>query len=210
MFTLMADAIRTDIGDGQAKWLLVVLADHANEQHQCWPSIQTLASRTEMSESTIKRKLRVLRDAGLLTWQTRHDTSNLYTISQLGSDRPMVQSDPTVGSERPTNQSRTSQTKKEVPEGWQPSDDLVASIDEVYRQYGWRPDHVIETDKFVAHHRAKGSRFKRIDQAYRNWIGNAFKFSAVSGGGSSRRGGKPVSGERQSDKLRRVFSAIGG
>ena len=57
-FTLMAKAIQADIQDCHAKWLMVILADHANEYtHECWPSLDRLATRACMNKSTVTRKL---------------------------------------------------------------------------------------------------------------------------------------------------------
>lgn len=46
--------------------VLLALADHANEDGECWPGIASLASKTRMSERNVQRILRRLREAGEL------------------------------------------------------------------------------------------------------------------------------------------------
>ena len=37
MFMTMAAAMKADIRDALAKWMLVTLADYANDENICWP-----------------------------------------------------------------------------------------------------------------------------------------------------------------------------
>jgi DNA-binding transcriptional ArsR family regulator len=60
--------------------LMLALADHANDEGACFPSINRLARRTRSSPSTVRRHLRSLREAGRLTVDQREGTSNLYRI----------------------------------------------------------------------------------------------------------------------------------
>ncbi len=45
---------------GSALLLLLALADYANEEGICWPSIETLAAKIRMSERQTQRMLRDL------------------------------------------------------------------------------------------------------------------------------------------------------
>lgn len=46
------------------------LEDRANEKGECWPSIRRMAEELKLSESTIRRAMRDLRKAKLVTsWQ---------------------------------------------------------------------------------------------------------------------------------------------
>ncbi|MFC3688931.1 helix-turn-helix domain-containing protein [Aquipuribacter hungaricus] len=64
--------------------LMLALADHANDDGACFPSINRLARRTRSSASTVRRHLRSLREAGRLTIDAREGTSNLYRIVLRG------------------------------------------------------------------------------------------------------------------------------
>lgn len=102
-------AWRQKIDDPVAKLLLLKLADQANDDGVCWPSRATLAEAIETSEATVKRRVKVLVELGLIEvrqrWseQSGHFSSNEYHLrgSQLtrgrGSDQPsprVTQSDP--------------------------------------------------------------------------------------------------------------------
>lgn len=51
------------------------LHDRANKKGECWPAIPTIASELKLSESTVRRALRDLRGAGLITSEQRYRPS---------------------------------------------------------------------------------------------------------------------------------------
>jgi DNA-binding transcriptional MocR family regulator len=116
-------AVRQTAGSPVAKLLLLLLADRADENHSCFPSLKLLAPESESSVATVKRHLDRLRDDGLIEWtrggvpmgQGRFGASNRYV---LPVDRPIAHSENLVtnGSSkrgravtqlRPTAQKRT-------------------------------------------------------------------------------------------------------
>ena len=48
------------------------LEDRANENGECWPSLNRMASELKLSRSTIRRALRDLREAKLVTTRQRY------------------------------------------------------------------------------------------------------------------------------------------
>ena len=71
----------------RAKLVYMYLKDRANKEGQCWPSIQTIGRDLGLSRSTVKRAIRELEQAALLTRRGRKrenegDTSNLYQIQK--------------------------------------------------------------------------------------------------------------------------------
>ena len=65
------------------------LRDCANENGQCWPSVSRIAKDLHCSESTVKRAIRELEQAGFIAHESRYrtyrkktygKTSNLYTL----------------------------------------------------------------------------------------------------------------------------------
>lgn len=72
-------AIEQNLSDVD-KLVLIVLADHANEQRQCWPSLDLIGRRLRKSRSTIKRAIRRLIGRGLLTRQQQIGTASLFTV----------------------------------------------------------------------------------------------------------------------------------
>lgn len=63
------------------KLVLVSLADQANDDGVCWPSIRTLGIRTCLSERAIRDALRALEEMGLLTTGQREGRSSYYTVT---------------------------------------------------------------------------------------------------------------------------------
>lgn len=47
------------------------LSDRANKDGECWPAIPTIARELKLSQSTVRRALRDLRNAGLITTEQR-------------------------------------------------------------------------------------------------------------------------------------------
>jgi DNA-binding transcriptional ArsR family regulator len=80
----------------------VVLAQHADGNRECWPRVERIAALLEFSDRTVKRALRTLREAGLLT---RKRTSNgvdsgvynVYTLSQGDTGVPLDDSQGDTG-----------------------------------------------------------------------------------------------------------------
>lgn len=63
----------------------IYLADRANKDNVCWPSIPTIARELKLSESTTRRALGDLRKAGLIQTKQRYrenggNSSLLYTL----------------------------------------------------------------------------------------------------------------------------------
>lgn len=72
------------IADPTAKFVLLMIAKHADEQWQCYPSAARLAKLTGLDSRTVRRKVAVLKKQGYLFISRRNNggrqTSNLYTI----------------------------------------------------------------------------------------------------------------------------------
>jgi pyocin large subunit-like protein len=59
-------AVRQKTGAASRKALLLVLANYADEHGVCWPSQETLKAETELSEDTIQRQSKILKNLGLV------------------------------------------------------------------------------------------------------------------------------------------------
>jgi hypothetical protein len=59
-------AMKQHTGSPAAKLVLVKLADNANEQGVCWPSIDLMVSHTELAQSTVYKHLAALEAMGLI------------------------------------------------------------------------------------------------------------------------------------------------
>jgi hypothetical protein len=199
-FTLMAKAIQADIPDCHAKWLMVILADHANEYtHECWPSLDRLATRACMNRSTVTRKLNWLEEQGWISRERGNSRrSTLYTIFPTGADST------STGAECNPKLSVTSQSKNkrsQVPDNWYPDDDLRQSIDSILKE---NIDHEHEASRFCDHHQSKGNVFADVRKAYRLWCRNSIKYRDASSGGGK------ATGNRQSGRGRHAPSFFAG
>lgn len=66
----------------------IYLTDRANKENVCWPAIPTISRNLKLSESTTRRALKDLRNAGLIQTEQRHrenggNSSLLFTLSVL-------------------------------------------------------------------------------------------------------------------------------
>ena len=83
-FQAMAEAVKIRTESATDKLVLLMMANYADENNQCYPSYKRLAADCCMTERGIKAVVGRLRKAGWLTWIQRtigkSKTSNLYTI----------------------------------------------------------------------------------------------------------------------------------
>lgn len=79
--------------DPPRKIVLLALADFADDEWNCWPSLATLVDKTSLSERAVRSSIRTLEDLGLVATASRtrpngSTTSNVYTLSGGGHDVP--------------------------------------------------------------------------------------------------------------------------
>ena len=72
------------------KFVLISLADNANDDGICWPSIATIAKRTALHRATVMRAIRWLIDEGFLVAESPgNGLRNRYKVIH----KPVAQSD---------------------------------------------------------------------------------------------------------------------
>lgn len=100
-FHALAWATRQQAGSAQAKCLLLILANHINQDTGlCNPSLATLGQSCEMSVSSVKKFLRQLESRGLIRRISGSRTeSNRYelVIKEVGRSTPNVGRDTPKG-----------------------------------------------------------------------------------------------------------------
>lgn len=62
------------------KLILIVLANYSDEYGQSYPSHKKLTELTNLSLTAIKDNLKKLKELGLIEWDRRDNTSNLYKL----------------------------------------------------------------------------------------------------------------------------------
>ena len=63
------------------KLVLLALADNANDQGVCWPSIATLAKKCDLTEQGVLNRIDLLEKAGQISIKKTPGKSNTYTIN---------------------------------------------------------------------------------------------------------------------------------
>ena len=87
------------------KFVLMALCDRANKKtNMCWPSHNDISKRTGLSNKTVRRAIKTLRELGIISYVQRRKadgglTSNLYTIhaeklAKYAADVPMMTGPP--------------------------------------------------------------------------------------------------------------------
>ena len=90
---IMSEVFERSKTQGNARLVLLSLADSCNDDASCWPSIRKIAEKANISEPITKKYLNALIQVGVITRDEREDfsgrqTSNLYTIivDKIGDD----------------------------------------------------------------------------------------------------------------------------
>ena len=66
--------------DSTAKFVLVSLADNANDAGYCWPSIDTICTRTCLGRTAVIEAIKRLEAAGLLVANRSNGRHTTYTV----------------------------------------------------------------------------------------------------------------------------------
>ena len=89
----MSEVFERSKTQGNARLVLLSLADSCNDDASCWPSIRKIAEKANICEPITKKYLNALIEIGVVTRDEREDhfgrqTSNLYTIivDKIGDD----------------------------------------------------------------------------------------------------------------------------
>ena len=66
---------------GPQKAVLISLADNANDEGFCWPSVARISERTCLAERTVQAAIKWLTLAGILSVRERMGRSTMYTLT---------------------------------------------------------------------------------------------------------------------------------
>ena len=68
------------VGDHTDKLVLLALADNANDQGECYPSLTNIATRCEMHRTTVVRSIQALEAAGHVSRTVRMGRNTVYQV----------------------------------------------------------------------------------------------------------------------------------
>lgn len=106
----MAWAWGRQVGSPSAKLVLMCLADFANQDGECFPSICLLGDQTEQSASTVRRRLQELEELGLIERKPQFRENGSRTVDLI-----RLVMEPPVARERGTNLPPAGPPKLEGP-----------------------------------------------------------------------------------------------
>lgn len=95
-----------------AKSVLISLADNANDEGYCWPSISTISERTCFSERAVQNAIKWLEDSGLLRANRDNGRHTTYVVTPAGYAPPQDMH-PAANASLPPQQVR--QPPQEIP-----------------------------------------------------------------------------------------------
>lgn len=84
------------VGNSPAKFVLMVLADYADTEHSCFPSVGHLSKITELGESTVRKALALLTEHSMIRVYGRYrpdgsQRSSRYQLLVHGPDTPRIE-----------------------------------------------------------------------------------------------------------------------
>lgn len=82
-FDDLLDPLKEELpGSGRVlKWVLISLADNANDQGYCWPSIETIAQRTMLTERSVQRAIKQALRLRIIRRHFRRNNSSQYIFN---------------------------------------------------------------------------------------------------------------------------------
>jgi len=185
---------------GLVKAVLLALLDRAcNETHTCYPSMNDLQKRSQVSLSSVKRSIYLLENYGYISIERRKadgkesNTSNLYLINwnnlvsrrtdpSVEENRPLGRGEPrgSVEEERKPVIKQVNQPVKEMGRRKTPkvfideSFVITASMREWFDKQGFKFCIEEKTQRFINHHESKGNSFVKPEKAWQNWMLDTF------------------------------------
>ncbi len=177
------------------KLVLLALADTANDEGVCWPSVLGLCEKTCLSDRAVQQAVKRLTDCGHLSVTKRYKQTNVFTVHprvypERGSPEAASPETPSPEgkcistpndvhplnpSKRTVSKSTTKKTKPpskkatELPEDFRLDEEMCLFATQRLEN----PDVEAMFEEFRAHHSAKGTESKSWPASWRTWVLNA-------------------------------------
>ena len=135
------------------KLVLLALADAANDEGHCWPSIATIARKSGVSERSVQRAIRKAESSGMIERKEVIGKGCKYHLTPRHTVTPAAQSPVTETTETPDTQSpkplrttKSSEAKassvraRRIPENWSPEKPYPPAVSTLLDE--WPPGRV--------------------------------------------------------------------
>ena len=200
-------ACEAKTGDALAKLVLISLANRADNNGECYPSLERIADDCETTKMTVTRKLTVLEGLGLIRRVNRSvegmKTSNLYQLPDVThSYNDVTQSHDGSNTVLPTLVTESYikhpiETPKETISGGRFAPPTVSEVSDYFSERGADP---AEAERFVDFYESKGwvvgkSKMKCWKSAVRNWVRRNQSEKPRNSTELARRNSQAVSGD---------------
>tara|TARA_R100000654_G_scaffold13515_1_gene29380 strand:- start:4089 stop:4760 length:672 start_codon:yes stop_codon:yes gene_type:complete len=182
-FSLMAKVWSDDtIDDGICKFILLCLADYANnETRECYPSYTSIAKRTGFALRTVKSRIQMLSEKGYLKIKSGNSfKSNTYYL--YPNDKEVVHEVHHVVHDmhhvvHEMHPNLSSNLDNSIREDWKPKKKTIEEID---RKHGKGIlNHDNETYKFINYYLGTDpTKYKDWERGYHNWCAREAERSA--------------------------------
>jgi DNA-binding MarR family transcriptional regulator len=213
-FEAMAWAIKQEVGNTTAKFVLLMVANYADEQGRAWPSQERLAEGIEASRHTVMRALDFLEEGGFMARERRHraDGSRAADVIRLDLSRNLLRSKNSepmsqIATAEPITEPISKHSKKtrargvRLPEDWTPTPDRMAKAAATIGQEALEE----ELAKFVNYWVSKAGRDAvKLDwgRTFDNWIINAKSRRPTNG-----REHQPTRDTTEARRRRQIYEA---
>ena len=166
------------------KLVLLALADCANDEGGCWPSMATLVKKCSKGERTVQASIKSLESSGHITRDERPGKGCFYTVHPRNNCAPAktappqkLTKTPAKSADKPSRTITDKNTKRALPIDWKPEpfgrDSQCRAIVD-----GWTPKELAtQIEHFTAHHRGKGNRFLDWQDVWKTWVLNSRRFA---------------------------------
>ena len=198
------------------KLILLKLADHANDDGVCWPSMNHIAEQCNMSRRNARNHCRALEQLGYIARKSRTTeqgriTSNYYQLTidpvyrSISTDTHRSISTDTIEPPEGTPINTPSRKAQSVLTYLASNPDFQSEcIASASDKLGDRAGD--EYDIFIAHHEKTGSVYKSWPAAWRTWVLKEVKYRAERSQKATTPGKQPLTPVRNDGALREALA----
>ena len=190
------------------KLVLLALADCANDEGDCWPSMATLVKKCSKSDRTVQASIKELVSKGHLTRNEVPGKGCRYIVHPRSDNTPEAASPPKpatgtpeaasdkpsrtikIPSEgKPSSGKRAKVAAHPLPANWEPQEFSQGSQSRRIVD-GWPPGELeFQVELFRAHHTKKADKFSSWQDAWKTWALNSRNFGNGRSGFQQDSGG---------------------